>query len=366
MECLSQTIEQKILAKRVPLDSTIELTHRCPMDCQMCYLHRISQELSTDELKKVLDQLAHEGCLFLLLTGGEPFLRKDLMEVLDYATAKGFLVMLKTTGALMTPQAARAIQGYGVSEVHISMLGSTADVHDSLMRRQGAFAKAISAVGMLQETGVRVKIKSIITKGHVGEIEKLFALCRKLNLSEEDITFDATVFPKCNASTLPLQCRMGDDELRTFFQRLKARHVPEFPFVAEDEPFDDAAVSCHAGRSGIAISPDGTVFPCLSLSVPIGNVKDRPLREILDGSENSRIIDRIRLSRNADCGRCPSRMGCFRCPALSYLETGSTERAAPESCRQTRIIQEVVYGLESLNSPPLVGGDRGGGNCEKR
>ena len=83
MECLSQTIEQKILAKRVPLDSTIELTHRCPMDCRMCYLHRISRELSTDELKKVLDQLAREGCLFLLLTGGEPFLREDLMEILD-------------------------------------------------------------------------------------------------------------------------------------------------------------------------------------------------------------------------------------------------------------------------------------------
>lgn len=350
MECLSQTIEQKILAKRVPLDSTIELTHRCPMDCQMCYLHRISQELSTDELKKVLDQLAHEGCLFLLLTGGEPFLRKDLMEILDYATAKGFLVTLKTTGILMTPQAARAIHGYGVSEVHISILASTAAAHDALMRREGAFDKAISAVGMLREAGVRVKIKSIITKGHVEEIEKLFALCRELNLSEEDITFDATIFPKCNADTLPLQCRMGDDELRKFFYTLRKQHIPQFPFVGVDEPLDDAAVSCHAGRSGIAISPDGTVFPCLSLSVLIGNVKDQPLREILDGPRNNQIIDRIRLSRNADCGRCPSRMGCFRCPALSYLETGSTGRAAPESCRQTRIIQEVVYGLGAKES----------------
>ncbi len=346
MGCLPDTIEQKILAKRVPLDSTIELTHRCPMDCKMCYLHDIPQELSTDELKNVLDQLAREGCLFLLLTGGEPFLRKDLMDILDYATAKGFMVMLKTTGILMTPQAARAIESYGVSEVHISVLGSTAAVHDSLMRREGAFDKAIGAIRMLREAGARVKIKSVITKGHVDEIEKLYALCRSLGLKEDDITFDATIFPKCNANTMPLQCRMGDDELRKFFYALRKQHVPQFPFVLADDPIDDIVLSCHAGQTGIAIRPDGSVFPCLSLAVPIGNVKDQPLRDILDGPANSRIIDRIRLSRNADCARCPSRMGCFRCPALAFLETGSTERAAPENCRQTRIIQEVVYGIK--------------------
>jgi radical SAM protein with 4Fe4S-binding SPASM domain len=355
MGYLPDTIEQKIIAKRVPLDTTIELTHRCPMDCRMCYLHDIPRELSTDEWKNVLDQLAQEGCLFLLLTGGEPFLRKDLMEILDDATAKGFMVMLKTTGALMTPRAARAIKEYNVSEVHVSILGGTSAVHDALARREGAFERAVGAVRMLREAGARVKIKSVITKGHVDEVEKLFALCRSLGLKEDDITFDATIFPKCDGGQLPLQCRMGDDELRKFFHTLRAQHVPQFPFVPADEPLDDVAVSCHAGRTGVAIRPDGVVYPCVSLAVPLGNVKDQPLREILEGPANSRTIERIMLSRNADCARCPSRMGCFRCPALSLLETGSTERAAPENCRQTRIIQEVVYGLESMNFPPTKG-----------
>lgn len=357
MGYLSDEIDQKILARRVPLDTTIELTHRCPMDCRMCYLpardsgqgtpREIPQELSTDEIKGILDQLAEEGCLMLLLTGGEPFLRKDLMEILDYATANGFMVTLKTTGVLMTPRAARAIKEYNVSEIHISMLGSTARVHDFLTRREGAFERAVGAVRMLRAAGARVKIKSVITKGHVGEIEKLFSLCRSMNLTEDDITFDATIFPQCDAGRLPLQCRMGDEELREFFYTLRAQHVPQFPFVGADEPLDDLSVSCHAGRTGVAIRPDGTVFPCLSLEFPLGNLRDQSLREILDGDANSRAIDRLRLSRNADCARCPSRMGCFRCPALSYLETGSTGRAAPENCRQTRIIQEVVYGLDS-------------------
>jgi radical SAM protein with 4Fe4S-binding SPASM domain len=304
--------------------------------------------MSTEEVKYVLDKLKEAGCIFLLLTGGETFLRKDLFEILDYATDQGFVVSLKTTATLMTEEAAAKIKSFGVKEVHVSILGGTAQAHDEVTAKKGSFDKMVAGVKMLLKAGVKVHAKSVITRGHIGEIYNIDKLCREeFGLPEEALTFDSMIFPKSDFNRIPIKYRLTDDELREYYRILRRNHVEKFPFVDPNEPIDDLALSCSAGINGITVAPNGDVYACMALPFPIGNILKQSAREIMDGPENDALLNNIKLSSNKDCSGCENRMGCFRCPAIAYLENGAFGKAAKENCRQTRIKKEVVYGIVS-------------------
>lgn len=346
MTYLPYKLGQSILKKRIPTDATIELTHKCHMDCVMCYLHEVQNEMDTSQVKYVLDALKEEGCIFLLITGGEVFLRKDLLEILDYATELGFVVTLKTTATLMTEKAAKKIKEFGIKEVHVSILGSTAEVHEEITCKTGSFNRMVEGVKVLLREGVRVKMKTVVTRGHVDEILKIRKFCtEELGLPDNSNTFDSNIFPKSNFNRVPLKYRLTDDELKELYRILKDEHIPAFPFVDSQEPINDLQLSCSAGINGISVSPNGDVYACSALPFSAGNMVKESLRGIMDGEKNTECINNIKLSSNKDCSVCEDRMGCFRCPAMAYLENSRFGVSSKENCRQTRIKKEEVYGI---------------------
>ena len=131
--------------RRLPLDGSIEITGRCNLRCAHCYISRdvadkdaAAQELTHQELCRLIDEIVDEGCLWLLITGGEPFVRQDTLDVFTYARKKGLLVTLFTNATLLTPRIADMLAEWGPSAVEITMYGRTQQTYEVVTRVPGS------------------------------------------------------------------------------------------------------------------------------------------------------------------------------------------------------------------------------------
>src|SRR5215471_6588531 len=129
--------------REVPLSALIELTHACNLDCEQCYLELLPDRqigaLTTDEWKRILRQLADEGCLYLTISGGEPLARRDFFELAEFARRLGFALRIFTNGTLCDDAAADRIAALAPLAVEISLHAACAKIHDAITRRAGSF-----------------------------------------------------------------------------------------------------------------------------------------------------------------------------------------------------------------------------------
>ncbi len=158
------------------------MTKRCNLRCVHCYAgageEKKVRELTTKEAKEMIDDLASYKVPVLLFSGGEPLLREDLAELVDYATSKGIRAVVSTNGTLITKEKARELKIAGVSYVGISIDGLE-NVHDSFRRVQGAFKKTMEGIENCQKEGIKVGLRFTINRFNVGEVEKIFELIKE-------------------------------------------------------------------------------------------------------------------------------------------------------------------------------------------
>jgi 12,18-didecarboxysiroheme deacetylase len=154
-------------------------TRRCNLKCKHCYAQAedkdYANELTTEEGKRLIDDLAQFGCPVLLFSGGEPLVRKDVLILAAYAVEKGLRVVFSTNGTLITKEMAKQLKEIGTSYVGISIDGTEA-VHDAFRGVKGAFKKAIEGVRNCKEVGLKVGLRFTIFKGNAKEIPAIFDL----------------------------------------------------------------------------------------------------------------------------------------------------------------------------------------------
>ena len=190
------------------------MTKRCNLGCIHCYAHAISPEevdkteLTTQEGKALIDDLAEFGSPVILFSGGEPLLRDDLIELAQYAIDKGMRAVISTNGTLITKEKARLLKEVGLSYVGISLDGMH-EVNDKFRRHAGAFDKAMQGMRNCMEEGIKVGLRFTINKHNVNEIpaifdflerEKIPRICfyhlvyagRGSKMIEEDLTHEET------------------------------------------------------------------------------------------------------------------------------------------------------------------------------
>ena len=190
------------------------MTKRCNLDCVHCYAHAVNPnyvdntELTTEEGKALIDDLAEFGSPVILFSGGEPLLRKDLVELAKYAKEKGMRAVISTNGTLITKEKAKQLKEVGLSYVGISLDGMR-DINDKFRGQIGAFDKAIQGLKNCQEEGIKVGLRFTINKHNAGEIPAIFEFLERENIPricfyhlvysgrgsemvEEDLTHDET------------------------------------------------------------------------------------------------------------------------------------------------------------------------------
>ena len=310
---LTSVIENTI-RRFIPFNVIIELTYRCNLHCRHCYIpeeRRHRPDLSTDEVKSALDQLAEMGTLYLTFTGGEILVRKDFFELAWHAKKKGFALKLFTNGTLIDETTADRIAELRPFTVDISLYGAKSETHDTVTNSQGSHERALSALKLLADRGIRVNAKTPLMGVNFSEYKQLFQQCREIGAG---IKIDPTIAPMDDGCTAPLSLRINEDQLFRVFSDPEVcpkGHLPAPP-----------SQLCEAGRNTMTIGPTGDVVPCLQLPLVAGNIRTQSLREIW---ENSPILQHLRGLKQSDlhqCANCDLAKWCNRCPGLAYLEDG--------------------------------------------
>jgi radical SAM protein with 4Fe4S-binding SPASM domain len=322
-------LTERALAARAPLSALFELTGRCNLDCGHCYLDiaHPPDELSTDEAKRVVDQLAAAGTLFLTLTGGELFLRKDALEIAAHARRRGLALRLFTNATRVTRAMAIEIARLRPMAVEVSIYGTHAAAHDSVARRRDTLRRTLRGMLYLVRAGVKVGLKAPLLAGVASEVDRLYALADRIGVP---MVFDPLVKPRNDADVAPLAMRATAGELAAALSHprmgLLGQALPE-PRAGDAEP-------CAIARRTTKIAANGDVFPCPTWPEAVGNLRNRSFVELWSGGP---LLDRLRAIRvgdlRGDCAGCGQSGYCGRCAAVALLEHGDALGPARESCR---------------------------------
>ena len=302
----------------VPYGANLELTAKCNLDCIHCYHVTCSgPEMSTDEVRALLDDLARLGGMELTLTGGEPLIRSDFTEIITYAVrTAGFSVKVFSNLTLLTEVIADVLASLTLNTVETTILGPDSLTHDGLTGHEGSFESLLRGIDMLNERSVPVSAKTVLMKPNRNKLGKMYDLAYGLNIP---FRHDDTVFIQSDGGRKPLSLQIPETEIK------RLRNIA-------GTGQDVAPGLCNMARSVISIGPDGAVYPCGAFPEAAGNVRDTPLAQIWGDAP---LMKRVRSLRDEDyrvCRDCVYLTRCSGCVAMGMgLSSGRKYR-----CRLAR------------------------------
>jgi MoaA/NifB/PqqE/SkfB family radical SAM enzyme len=278
----------KALEARIPFWMQIDLTYRCHQRCVHCYLPEAwrqgrgpGPELSTVQVKRILDQLAEAGTFLLGLSGGEVFLRPDLLEILEYARALNFSISLMSSGTLKVNRDILRILGdLGINGLLLTLFSLNPAVHDGLTGIPGSWAVLQETIQEAKAVGLPVVFNCIAMRPNAGDVEAIrdFAL-------EADIPLrvDARLSPRWDGAPHHPGLALESEEQENFYQvvGLKSAETREPATIG----WDPDVRGCGAGEGRGYITPWGDLYPCLELPVVCGRLLEKSsFRELWDTS----------------------------------------------------------------------------------
>lgn len=331
------TLERQLIARaaalRRPVSGSLELTPLCNMNCRMCYVRlsprqaRAAGALRTgQQWAELAHPMARAGVLFLLLTGGEPLLVPGFKELYLALKAEGMVLTLNTNGTLLDEQWADFFARHKPRRVNITLYGADDAAYETLCRCPGGFEKALAAVRLLRARGVDVKLNGSVTPENVGEMDRLYAIARQLDVP---MHMDAYMMPGGPGRRNPaegvrlapaqaaaarlhaLEAETDPAALDAWAEEMLAR--AEHPGHWPDTPL------CQGGATSFNISWQGMLRPCVASTAPTAPVFEQGFEAAWQAV--SEAVPRLQRVNEA-CTRCRLRPLCNTCAAAARLETG--------------------------------------------
>ncbi len=339
------------------------LTQRCNLQCAHCYLSAFpgadaSGELSTAECLRIMDEIAQVNpAVFLILTGGEPLLRKDLFELAAAGRERGFTVVVGTNGVLLRDRQARLLREHGVQGASLSLDSTDARKHDAFRHLPGAWEGAVRATKALSAEGLDFSLHMSVTDWNVDEIPAMIDLARELGAKvlnffflvrtgrgghltditpaqyEKILTYLAKAQGVGNGTgrSAPTVFEAQEDPWSVPAGRaggllLRAKCAPHFRRIIWEldstSPLlkNYAHGSCPAGKHYCRITPDGNVTPCPYMPVSAGNLRER---SFVDLWQSAGVFNDLREPKlGGRCGACEFRKICGGCRCRAYATYG--------------------------------------------
>lgn len=319
-----------------------ESTRRCNLRCQHCRASATYEappgELTTEEVKALIDHISAWARPVLILSGGEPLLREDIFEIARHGTSKGLRVVLATNGTLLNPGVVSEIKAAGIRRVSVSLDWPHARGQDAFRGVEGAFEGALEGIRYLREGRIEVQVNTTVTRDNAAELPALLRLSEDLGAVAHHVFF---LVPTGRGKEL--EGRELDPEgyeealgwLCAYMERtpleIKPTCAPQFYRILHQAGRNPKAMGkgglhtftrgCLGGISFLFLSSTGEVQPCGYFELSLGNVRERPLKEIWEGSPVLRDLrDPGRLK--GKCGRCRYRFVCGGCRARALALKG--------------------------------------------
>ena len=324
----------KALKLNIPLSVQLDLTYRCNERCVHCYLdHDDHGEMTTAEIKDLLDQMADAGVFYLTISGGEILMRRDFFEILEHARALMFCVKLKTNGVLIRKKEAQRLRALHVESVQISVYSHRAEVHDAITKMPGSFRQSIAAVRLLREEGLVVTMANVLMVQNSHDYQGVKALATELDAR---FFMDPTITPMMDGDRSILSLNVDEAILQGVFRDgALVGNVEEFcapPQSVDEEALD--MLPCSAGHTACYVSPYGDVYPCVQFPLPSGNVRQTKFVDIWRDSPQLKEVRSITLRDMPSCSQCSHGATCTRCPGLAYME-GNMRGPSTQDCEKS-------------------------------
>jgi radical SAM protein with 4Fe4S-binding SPASM domain len=347
----SAQLHRRARGQRLPINGTIELTHRCPLECAHCYNNlpvgdadARRRELSTDELRRVIDELADAGGLWLLFTGGEIFARKDFLEIYKHAKSRGFLITLFTNGTQITEAIADTLLEWRPFAVEITLYGRTRETYEKLTGIPGSFDRCMRGIRLLKERGLPLKLKTVavtINRHEIADMQRF---------AEEELgvefKFDGMINARIDCSHSPLEVRLSPAELVQLDLDDPGREaewkriVASRPQRAETSTSGGKVYQCGGGISAFAIDPEGKMSICVLSQTDMFDLRTGTFQQGWN-EFLSKVRDRPE-SRHTKCTDCRIRDLCSSCAATAELEHGDAETPVEFFCEVAHLRANAV------------------------
>lgn len=330
---LTAQLEKRAFAKKIPIDAMIVLTERCHLRCQQCYLvENPRPEMSTDEIKDTLKQLSQAGTLSVTFTGGEPLLRTDIYELIEVAKNHGFLVRLFTTATPCNPDRSARLKQAGLHSASISLYAAEPAIHDEITQIPGSFAKTIEGAKNLMEVGVRVQLKFLQMSFNADQLIPTYELTQSLG-ARFQFGFDVTA---CHDGRRdPIEMQLQEETLLQVHRTLM-QYAPDTLGRISPRTGNPDRPACIAGHTRIVFGTDGSAYPCMDFTEPMGNIREQSLQDIWQGKEVQSVRTLKRFS-DPVCRVCPDQAFCDRCPGAAVLDTGDPSQPSSNTCMVARV-----------------------------
>jgi radical SAM protein with 4Fe4S-binding SPASM domain len=334
MSGLAAAMAAKALKLNIPLSVQLDLTYRCNERCIHCYLdHDDHGEMTTAEIKDLLDQMAAAGVFYLTISGGEILMRRDFFEILEHARERTFCVKLKTNGVLIREKEAARLRELGVETIQISIYSHRPEVHDAITKMPGSLRQSLDAVRFLRAEGLTVTLANVLMVQNAQDYQSVKALAAELDAK---YTIDPTITPMMDGDRSILSLNVDQAALRAVFRdEALIENVEEFcapPAGVNEDALD--MLPCSAGHTACYVSPYGDVYPCVQFPLPTGNVRHTRFVDIWRDSPQFKEVRSITLRDMPSCSKCAHGATCTRCPGLAYLE-GNMRGPSSQDCEKS-------------------------------
>jgi MoaA/NifB/PqqE/SkfB family radical SAM enzyme len=334
-ESFAETLEEKQAYQR-PLNGQLELTYRCNLHCIHCYCKGSANpgnELTTKAWKESLDELHREGCLWITLTGGEPLLRDDFMEIYQYARRKGFLISLFTNGTLFTREVLDGLRTSPPFSIEISLYGTTEEIHESVTQIPGSFRKTMGTIHQLLSEKMPLILKTVGLKQNRHEVLALKAMAEHL-LGKDKFKFDSFITARLNGDRDPCRFRLSPEEILNI-ENSDPDMIAESQAVdrdADDLPRPpDHLYQCNAWWQRFFINPQGNLQFCHLSRKYSSDLRGKSFHEGFYVEFPRLLHEKFKMT--VKCQTCLLRKDCYYCPPRALLETGSEEGPVEYYCQ---------------------------------
>jgi radical SAM protein with 4Fe4S-binding SPASM domain len=346
--------------KKALLSVDLELTARCNNNCRHCYINvpeqdrvAMENELSFEEIKKIVEEAVLIGAVWCLITGGEPLLRGDFLDIYRYLKSKGLLVSIFTNATLVTEEHVKFFKKYPPRDIEVSVYGVIKKTYERVTRRPGSFDAFKHGLRLLMNEGIKIRLKAMALRSNVHEWASITQFCRER--TKDYFRFDPFLHLRYDGNPVRNEEikaeRLSDQEIAALerndlerFQCLK-KSCDEFRVPKVSHKNCNHLFHCGTGKGIFALSYDGLFRPCPSLWHP-GCVYDLRKGSLIEAWHH--VVPKVRDMQSnrreflENCQICSLINLCLWCPAYAYLETGEMDTPVDYFCRVAHARAEAI------------------------
>lgn len=353
---------------KTPLSGAFEISPLCNMDCKMCYIkmtkeemNKVGRQRTIDEWIDIAKQAKEMGTLFILITGGEPFLQKDFKELYIKLYNMGFVISINTNATLISEKDIEWLSKYKPMRVNVTLYGSSNETYKRLCNNEKGFDQATRGIKLLQEASIPVKINASMTPYNEQDLEGIFDFGKKNNLyvqatsymyppvrkDENSVGKNKRFTAKEAAINLVRikRLRMNDDDFITYAENFKNGISINDEMIDECMDAEGESMKCRAGISTFWISWDGKMMPCGMMNKPAYYPFEIGFKE----AWHKIVEESSKIRLPIECSSCKNRGVCKSCAATSIAEEGDSVKKPLYMCNMTaELIKEIERVYEGI------------------